>query len=211
MIVQGSQLSHPATLTLTVVAFDLKWLNFLLTYIQEKIQSYFVSSKVGLSPLTPDVRKVLTNFSAVWAFFGVNAGLGMSLVFVQAGFTEDSPTACHLVWTVSHKKADLTHQFVWWCVHKLTVIPTNCGSIRSHLLHLCVVKPVHAMMTACSTDVQQYYVLSSVGDKHSETQQLVTNLIQTHWYVSVWRVLFEHSCSKNFMRTGRFNLRASIS
>ena len=55
-------------------------------------------------------------------------------MFIQAGFAVDPPTACHLVWTVGHKKADLTHQLVWWYLDKLAVISPSVGSIRSHLL-----------------------------------------------------------------------------
>ena len=92
------------------------------------------------SSLTSDVREVLSSFPAVWA----NAGV--PLVLIQAGIAVDSPTACHLVWGGRCKKADLTHQFVWWWVHKLAVIPSNLGSsgscqfwpvqCQSHLLHM---------------------------------------------------------------------------
>ena len=78
--------------------------------------------------LTSDVREVLSSFPAVWA------SIRVSLVFIQAGFAVDSPTACHLVWSTRYKKADLTHQFVWRCVHKLVVISTSVGSVGSHLL-----------------------------------------------------------------------------
>ena len=80
------------------------------------------------SSLTSDVREVLSSFSAVWA------SAGAFLVFIQAGFAVDPPTACHLMWTASYMKADLTDQLVWWCVHKLAVITTSVGSIGSHLL-----------------------------------------------------------------------------
>ena len=78
--------------------------------------------------LTSDVREVLSSFPAVWA------SIRVSLVFIQAGFAVDSPTACHLVWSARYKKADLTHQFVWRWVHKLAVISTSVGSVGSHLL-----------------------------------------------------------------------------
>ena len=57
-------------------------------------------------------------------------------MFIQTGFAVDPPTACHLVWTASYMKADLTHQLVRWCVHKLALISASLGSIGSHLLHL---------------------------------------------------------------------------
>ena len=57
-------------------------------------------------------------------------------MFIQAGFAVDPPTACHLVWIASYMKADLTHQLVRRCVHKLAVIPASLVSIGSHLLHL---------------------------------------------------------------------------
>ena len=55
-------------------------------------------------------------------------------MFIQASFAVDSPTARHLLWSVGHVKADLTNQFVRWCVHKIAVIFTSVGSIGSHLL-----------------------------------------------------------------------------
>ena len=84
-------------------------------------------------PLTSGITKSsVLSFPAVWTSSGV------FLMFIQTGFAVDPPTTLHLVWTAGHKKADLTHQFVWWCVHKLIVIPTRVGSIGSHLLHMRV-------------------------------------------------------------------------
>ena len=57
-------------------------------------------------------------------------------MFVQAGLAVDPPTARHLVRGAGHKKTDLTHQLVWWCVHKLAVIPSSQGNIGSHLFYL---------------------------------------------------------------------------
>ena len=89
------------------------------------------SLKSCVNTLTPDVREAVKFFlPTVWV------SVGVFLVFIQAGFAVDSPTACHLVGNLGHKKADLTHQFVWWCVHKLVVIPASVGSIGSHQLHL---------------------------------------------------------------------------
>ena len=51
-------------------------------------------------------------------------------MLIQAGFAVDPPTACHLVWTASYMKADLTNQLAWWCLHKLATIST---SVESHL------------------------------------------------------------------------------
>jgi len=78
--------------------------------------------------LTSDVREALSRLPAVWA------SAWAFVVFIQAGFAVDPPTACHLVGTVRHSLTDLTHQFVWWCLHKLAVIATNCGSTGCHLL-----------------------------------------------------------------------------
>ena len=80
------------------------------------------------SSLTSDVRKVLSSFPTVWTSDRV------PLVLIQAGIAVDPPTACQLVWCGGYKEADLTHQFVWWCVHKFAVISTSVGSIGSHLL-----------------------------------------------------------------------------
>ena len=77
--------------------------------------------------LTSDVREVLSSFPAVWA------SIRVFLVFIQAGFAVDPPTASYLVGGARYKKADLTHQFVWWCVHKLAVISTSVESVGSHL------------------------------------------------------------------------------
>ena len=71
------------------------------------------------SSLTSDVREILSSFPTVWTSERV------PLMLIQAGIAVDFPTACHLVGGASHKKADLTDQFVWWCLHKLAVIPTN--------------------------------------------------------------------------------------
>ena len=68
------------------------------------------------------------SFPAVWA------GFGESLVFIQAGLAVDPPTARHLVGGAGHKKTDLTHQLVWWCLQKLALIPSSQGNIGSHLL-----------------------------------------------------------------------------
>ena len=78
---------------------------------------------VVLSSLTSGVREVLSSLPAIWASERV------SLVFIQASFAVDSPTACHLIRIARYMKADLTHQFVRWCVHKLAVIPASLGSI----------------------------------------------------------------------------------
>ena len=80
------------------------------------------------SSLTSGIREVLSSFPAVWT------SPGAFLVFIQTGIAVDPPTACQLVWGGRYMKADLTHQFVWWCVHKLAVISTSLGSIGSHLL-----------------------------------------------------------------------------
>ena len=101
-------------------------------------------------------------------------------MFIQASFAVDPPTACHLVWIAGHMKADLTHQFVWWCLHKLAVISTSVGSIGSHLLQ-----------TVWTTYFYNYnydnhtHVLLVSGSKltyaaslcciHAETLQLCTN------------------------------------
>ena len=77
-----------------------------------------------LSSLTSGVREVLSSLPTVWASERV------PLVFIQAGFAVDPPTASYLVGGASYKKADLTHQFVWWCLHKLAVIPASLGSIE---------------------------------------------------------------------------------
>ena len=37
----------------------------------------------------------------------------------------DPPTARQLVGSMGHIKADLTHQFVWWCIRKRAVIPLS--------------------------------------------------------------------------------------
>ena len=95
--------------------------------------------------LTSGIRKASLSFSAVWA------GVGESLVFVQAGLAVDPPTAWHLVGGAGHKKADLTHQFVWWCVHKRAVIPTSQGNIGSHLHYLHKVVNVHQFFCPCMT------------------------------------------------------------
>ena len=79
-----------------------------------------------LSSLTSGVREVLSSFPAVWA------SPGAFFVFIQASFAVDSPTTCHLVWSVGHVKADLTDQFVRWCLHKVAVISSTVGS---HLLY----------------------------------------------------------------------------
>ena len=79
------------------------------------------------SSLTSGVRKVLPSFPTVWTSERV------PLVLIQAGIAVDPPTARHLVWGGGYKKADLTHQFVWWWVHKLVVIPTSVGSVGSDL------------------------------------------------------------------------------
>lgn len=76
--------------------------------------------------LTSGVRKALTSVPAVWT------GIRVSLVFIKAGFAVDLPAAWHLVGFMRHKKADLTDQLVWWCVHKLAVIPSSQGNIWSH-------------------------------------------------------------------------------
>ena len=95
----------------------------------EEIQSHPKAYSKVLSEL--HLRFVLyiefceASFPAVWASTGV---------FLQAGFTVDLPTACHFVGNMGNKKADLTVQFVWWCLHKLAVISTSLGSIGSHLL-----------------------------------------------------------------------------
>ena len=139
MTVQGLQLPHPAALTLTVVTLDLKGIDFLLTcgkILWWKIILY--SLRFASSSLTSDVRKVLSNFPAVWA------SIRVFLVFIQAGFAVDSPTTHYLVGTASHKKTDLTHQFVWWWIYKFAVIPSDRSrwdskmtpSIGSHLLQL---------------------------------------------------------------------------
>ena len=79
------------------------------------------SLKSYLKSLTSDVREAIKIFlPAVWA----NAGV--FYVFIQAGFAEDSPTIHHLVWIAGYMKADLTDQFVWWCLHKLAI---------SHICH----------------------------------------------------------------------------
>ena len=82
-----------------------------------------------MSTLTSDISKVPSSFPTV------RASVGVHLVFIQAGFAVHPPTTLHLVWGGRYMKTDLTDQFVWWCVHKLTVIPT---SLVSHLLHLLV-------------------------------------------------------------------------
>ena len=81
-----------------------------------------------MSEFTSGVREVLPSFPTV------GASPRAFLVFVQAGFAVDPPTTCHLVWGTGYKKADLTRQLVWWCLHKLAVIPASIGSIGSHLL-----------------------------------------------------------------------------
>ena len=80
------------------------------------------------SSLTSDVKEILSSFPTVWTSERV------PLMLIQAGIAVDPPTARHLVGGASYKKADLTHQFVWWCVHKLVVISTSVGSVGSHLL-----------------------------------------------------------------------------
>ena len=74
-------------------------------------------------------------------------------MFIQAGFAVDSPTACHLVWGGRYMKADLTHQFVWWCLHKLAVI-----SIGSHLSHLS-----ENIMYISKTAIDTYLLLSQIS------------------------------------------------
>ena len=71
------------------------------------------------SSLTSDVREILSSFPTVWT------SERMPFMLFQAGIAVDPPTAHHLVGGASHKKGDLAHQFVWWCLHKLAVIPTN--------------------------------------------------------------------------------------
>ena len=96
-----------------------------------------------MNALTSDVKEAVKVFlPTVWA------NVGVFLVFIQTGFAVDSPTACHLVWTVGYKKTNLTHQFVWWCVYKLAVISTSLGSIGSHLLHLKIVTFIYFQQCA---------------------------------------------------------------
>jgi len=68
----------------------------------------------------------LPNRSAVWA------GVGESLVCVQAGLAVDPTTAWHLVGSVGHRKTDLAHQLVRWSLHKLAVIPSSQERIGGH-------------------------------------------------------------------------------
>ena len=78
-------------------------------------------------------------------------------MFIQAGLAVDPPTARHLVGGAGHKKADLTHQLVWWCVHKLAVIPSSQGNIGSHLNIptqgsecTSILLPLHDLTNYCS-------------------------------------------------------------
>ena len=81
--------------------------------------------KSSLTSGVREIQAVLSSFPAV----------GQVLErFFQTGLAVDPPIACHLVWGGGYKEADLTHQFVWWCVHKLAVISTSVERLRSHLL-----------------------------------------------------------------------------
>ena len=84
-------------------------------------------------------------------------------MFIQAGIAIDSPTACHLVWGGRYMKADLTHQFVWWCVHKIAVIPTSVGSIGSHLL-------------ATHAEVEWYSHLTSIHNADNTSMDIISHL-----------------------------------
>ena len=66
----------------------------------------------------------------------VMTSIGVFLVFIQAGFAVDPPTAWHLVGYTGYMKADLALQLVWWCVHKLAFISASLGSIGSIGSHL---------------------------------------------------------------------------
>ena len=92
-------------------------------------------------------------------------------MFIQAGFAVDPPTACHLVWGARYMKADLTHQFVWWCVHKLVVISAIIGSIGSHLLQRLQYETattfLYAMMASCLV-VNLLVRCHSVDNKHTQ-------------------------------------------
>ena len=71
-------------------------------------------------------------------------------MFVQAVLAVDPPTAWHLVGGAGHKKTDLTHQLVWWCVHELALIPSSQLKIRSHLLYVPTKTNVFAHVVASS-------------------------------------------------------------
>ena len=85
-------------------------------------------------------------------------------MFIQTDIAVDPPTACHLVWGGRYEKADLAHQFVWWCLHKLAVISTSVGSIGSHLL---------------ATHVEAKWYIS-----HNTDDTDLHGL--THWRVRMW-------------------------
>ena len=78
---------------------------------------FSVCQTLHLKSTTSGIRKVLSSFPTVWASAGV------FLVFIQAGFAVYPPTARQLVGSMGCIKADLTHQFVWWCIRKRAVIP----------------------------------------------------------------------------------------
>ena len=77
-------------------------------------------------------------------------------MLIQAGIAVDPPTACHLVWGGRYEKADLTNQFVWWCLNKLAVISTSVGSIESHLLATHVEAKWHISQNTVDTDLHGY-------------------------------------------------------
>ena len=109
---------------------------------RNSLESYIFSFNTTKSLLTSDISKVLSSFPTVWA------NVGVLLMFIQTGFAVDPPTACHLTWTASYIKADLTHQLVWWGLQKIAVISTRHLSSWNHLLQL---------ETKCSYVVTQLY------------------------------------------------------
>ena len=125
-------------------------------------------------PLTSGVREAIqSSFPTIWAKARV------FFVFIQASFAVDSPAARHLVWIAGHVKADLTNQFVRWCVHKIAVISTSVGSIGSHLLQTVWTTYFYNYMIIT---LMFYWflavnlpMLASLCCIHSGTQQLCTN------------------------------------
>ena len=122
---------RPATPILSVATHDLKWLDFLLTYTKRKFIGWLHARPATVvsfhywSPLTSGVREVLPSLPTV------RTNSGVFLVFIQTGFAIDPPTASHLI-RISGYMTNLTHKFVWWCVHKLAVISAIVGSLGSH-------------------------------------------------------------------------------
>ena len=101
-----------------------------LTSGVREVQAVHLRIKSSLTSGVREVQAVLSSFPAVWA------SPGAFLMFIQAGLAVHPPKACHLVWAGRYEEADLTHQFVWWCVHKLAVISTSLGSMGSHQIWL---------------------------------------------------------------------------